>query len=110
MELKELVALYRRWIWLLLAGLIIGLVGGFVVSKIQTPIYQASTKVLVARNRLQSGADILSLSDQQLVATYQQLLKTQPVLNEAASRLGTKILADDVLVNTILNTQIIQIQ
>ncbi len=110
MELKEIVTLYRRWIWLLIAGLAIGLASGFAVTKIQKPVYEATTQVLVARNRQQGGADILSLSDQQLVTTYQQLLKTQPVLHEVASRLGVEVNPDNIQVGVVLNTQILKIQ
>ncbi len=109
MELKEMVALYRRWIGLLIAGLVLGLVLGLAVSKIQTPVYEATTKVLVARNRQQNSADILSISDQQLVVTYQSLLKTKPVLDAAGSKTGVKIDPDNVRVDVPLNTQIIQI-
>jgi tyrosine-protein kinase len=110
MELKEVVVLYRRWIWLLVAGLILGLISGLVVSKIQTPIYEASTKVLITRSRQEGGADILAISDQQLVLTYQQLLKTRPVLDEAGSELGIEIDEDNIRVDILANTQIIQIK
>jgi tyrosine-protein kinase Etk/Wzc len=110
MELKDLVALYRRWIWLLILGLVLGLIGGAVASKLQTPTYEASTKLLVARNRQQGSADLLGLSDQQLVLTYQALLKTRPVMKAAASKLGVQINPDKVTANVIPDTQIIQIK
>jgi capsular exopolysaccharide synthesis family protein len=110
MELKELVALYRRWIWLLVAGLILGLVSGFAASKIQTPIYEASAKVLITRSGQSSITDIMPLSDQQLVLTYQQVLKTRPVLEEAESRLNANIVPSNINVNVVPNTQIIQIK
>ncbi len=109
MELKEIVGLYRRWIGLLIAGLVLGLACGFLASKIQTPVYQSAAKVLISRNRQQSGADILALSDQQLVATYQQLLKTQSILEQAVSQTGSKIDPNRVQVDILTNTQIIQI-
>lgn len=109
MELKEIIALYRRWIGLLIVGLVMGLAAGLLVSKLQTPVYEASTKVLVARNRQQGTADILSLTDQQLVSTYQQLLKTHGVLEEAGANLGLSINPDNLRVTVLLNTQIIQI-
>jgi non-specific protein-tyrosine kinase len=109
MELKELITLYRRWLWLLIAGLVLGSVSGFVVSKLQTPVYELSSKVLVTRNG-QNSTDILSLSDQQLVLTYQQLLKTKPVLDEVERRLDSEIVADNIRVNIITNTQIIEIK
>jgi capsular exopolysaccharide synthesis family protein len=110
MDLKELITLYRRRFWLLLAGLALGLISGFVVSELQSPIYEAATRVLITRSRPQGIADVLSLSDQQLVLTYQQLLKTRPLLNEAESRLGIKIDQSNIKVSVVVNTQIIEIK
>jgi len=110
MELKDVISLYRRWIWLLIAGTLLGLASGFFASKMQTPIYEASAKVLVTRSRQQGGTDVLSISDQQLVLTYLQLLKTRPILNEVESRLSTKIDADNITVDIVADTQIIQIK
>ncbi len=110
MELKELVTLFRRWLWLLIVGTALGLASGYFASKILTPVYETSTKVLVTRIRQPNAADILALSDQQLVLTYQQLLKTQPVLDEAESQLGVKIASDNIQVDILPNTQIIQIK
>src|SRR5690242_21802291 len=101
MELKDVITLYRRWIWLLIAGAILGLTSGFFASKMQTPIYEASAKVLVTRSRQQGGTDVLSISDQQLVLTYLQLLKTRPVLGEVESRLSTKIDSENITVDIV---------
>ena len=60
--------------------------------------------------RQQSGADLISLSDQQLVSTYQQLLKTEPFLAEAGSRLGISLDPGRIKAEVILDTQIIQIK
>ena len=110
MELKDVISLYRHWIWLLIAGMILGLTSGFFASKMQTPIYEASAKVLVTKSRQQGGADVLVISDQQLVLTYLQLLKTRPVLNEVESRLSTNIDSDNITVDIVADTQIIQIR
>lgn len=109
MELHEIVSHYRRWTWLLIASLAFGIVCGLVISKIQAAVYQASAKVLVAKNRQQDSPGALSLTDQQLVTTYQQLLMTQPVLTRAASGLGSPINPANVRVEILPNTQIIQI-
>ena len=110
MELKEIISLYRRWLWLLILGLVLGLGSGYLASKLQTPVYEASAKVLVTRSRQQGVTDILSISDQQLVLTYVQLLKTRPLLEEASSTLGYKIRSDQVTVEIISDTQIIHIK
>ncbi|PWB70788.1 MAG: hypothetical protein C3F07_16055 [Anaerolineales bacterium] len=110
MELKDILTLYRRWWWLLLLGLTVGLASGYTASRIQTPVYEASAKVLVTRNRQQGNADIFSMSDQQLVLTYLQLLKTRPVLQEVGRRVGVLVDEDNVKVEIIADTQIIQIK
>jgi capsular exopolysaccharide synthesis family protein len=110
MELKTVLALYRRWTWLLVAALIIGLASGFAASKMQVPVYEASTKVLVTRSRPQGSTDILSMSDQQLVLTYLQLLKTRAVLEEVGTRVGVNVDPRNVRVDIIADTQIIQIK
>jgi succinoglycan biosynthesis transport protein ExoP len=106
---KNMVTLFRRWLWLLIIGGVLGSAGGYFASKILTPVYEASTKVLVNRSRQQSAADILVLSDQQLVLTYQQLLKTRPLLNDAEARLGINIDPDHIKVDILPGTQIVQI-
>ena len=110
MEIKELINLYRRWLWLLVGCFILGLAVGFLVSKIQSPVYEASTKALVVRGRQQSNNDMLPITDQQLAMTYMQLLKTRPVLDETEKRLGVEIDPDNVQVGLITETQIIQIK
>jgi capsular exopolysaccharide synthesis family protein len=110
MEMIKLIPLIRRWWWLLLAGALLGLAGGFFASTIQTPVYEASTKVLVSRGRQQGGADVLFIGDQQLLLTYVQLLKTRPILDQARSRLGIDVRSDMLQVNALADTQIIQIK
>jgi succinoglycan biosynthesis transport protein ExoP len=110
MNLKELINLYRRWVWLLIGCVILGLAAGFSASKIQAPVYEASTKVLIARGRQQSNNDMLAMNDQQLAMTYLQLIKTQPLLEEAKARLEVEIDPQDVQVSLIEGTQILQIK
>jgi capsular exopolysaccharide synthesis family protein len=109
MELKEIVNLYRRWIWLLVLGLILGLAGGYGASRMQKPVYWTAAKVLIARSRQQSAADPLSMSDQQLASTYVELLKTQPFLAKVESELGSRLDPSNIGIQILPNTQIIQI-
>src|SRR5512139_1902553 len=104
MELKDLLTLYRRWFWLLIAGLVLGLVSGYAASRIQKPVYESTAKVLVTRTRQQGSTDILAISDQQLILTYLQLLKTKPVLDEVGSRLNTQVDKENVKVDVIPDT------
>jgi uncharacterized protein involved in exopolysaccharide biosynthesis len=84
MELKDLILLMWRNIRYIILGLVLGVGLGIAVSKIQTPIYEATTKVFVNRTRQQGNSDMLSLSDDQLLAINLQLAKSQPVLNDVS--------------------------
>ena len=110
MEIKELILLMRRNIRYIVLGFILGAGFGIFASEIQTPAYEATTKVFISRARQQSNSDMLSLSDEQLLAINLQLTKSQPVLNDVSSQLGGKIDADNVQVGAIPNTLIIQIK
>ena len=110
METKDLLLLMWRGARFLIAGFVLGAALGFGVSKIQTPVYEAKTQILISRARQQSNTDMLPLGEDQLVSTNIQLVKSQPVLDAASTQLGSKIHADDIQVSAIPNTLIIQIK
>src|SRR3972149_11355483 len=91
MELKQYFRIVQRWLWLLILGLLLGSAAGYQASRMQEPVYQASTRALVMRAPQEKSSDLSYLSDQQLVQTYVQLLNTQPVLDGASNRLGYKV-------------------
>lgn len=111
MEIKDLILLMWRNVRYILVGLILGAGIGAVLSVIQTPVYEASTKIFVSRSRQQGNSDLLSaLSDEQLLAINLQLVKSQSVLNEVSNQLGSKVDADNIQAGAIPNTLIIQIK
>src|SRR5687768_7517032 len=107
MELKQYFHMVRRWLWLLLLGLALGGGGGFYFSSRETPVYQASTRLLVMRPPLEQSTDLTYYSDLQLVQTYIQLLTTQPVLDGAAEQLGYQVRKSQIAVKQNQDTQII---
>ncbi len=109
MELKQYFLFFRRWIWLLILGLVLGGAVGYFGSKMQEPVYQASTRALVVRASQERSADLSYLGDQQLVQTYVELLNTQPVRNAAAQRLGYAIDKDQVKIQQVRDTQVLQV-
>ncbi len=109
MELRQHLAWLRRWAWALALGAILGVLGGYFGSQYQTPVYRASTRILVTRAPQDKVSDLTYLTDQQLTQTYVQLLTTQPVLDAASKRLGYTLDPQQVRVRPIINTQIIQL-
>lgn len=110
MEIKDLISLMWRNLRYLVLGLTLGAILGLVAAQIQTPVYEATTKILISRTRQQSNADMLPLSDEQLVAINLQLAKSQPVLDEITQQVGVKVDADSIQVSSIPNTLIVQVK
>jgi succinoglycan biosynthesis transport protein ExoP len=109
MEIKDYITLVRRWALLLVTGLVVGALVGFFGSLFQTPIYQASTRILVLRASQSEKNTDTYLSDQQLVQTYIQLLTTRPVLEGASALLGFNVKASQIKVQQIQDIQAIQL-
>jgi polysaccharide biosynthesis transport protein len=109
MELKQYLSILRRWAWLLILGLILGASGGFFGSNYQTPVYQASTRLLVMRAPQEKTSDYTYLSDQQLIQTYLQLVTTEPVLQAVSEQLGYGVRSAQIKVQQIRDTQVIQL-
>ncbi len=111
-EIKKLVDIIRRRLWLLIAGLALGVVGAALFSYFQQPVYEAATKVLVTRSTQNQSADITGgVTLQQTADTYVQFLQMEPVLNMVSERLGYEIdpNKDVIRVALVPNTQIINI-
>lgn len=109
MELKDYFSLVRRWVWLLALGLVLGAMVGVLISVFQSPVYRASTRILVMRAPQEKTTDYTYLSDQQLVQTYMQLLTTRPVLENASGMLGFNVSTAQISVQQIRDTQAIQL-
>jgi len=91
MDPKEIVKLVKKWIWILLIGLILGLLGGFLFSRFQTPIYQASTKILVTNAPESGNLNAIGQSSQELYNIFIELLVTNPILEVTSDELGYRV-------------------
>lgn len=110
MEIKDFLSLMWRQARVLAAGLILGATLGFVIARIQTPIYEATTDILVSRSSQRTNMDMLPLDENQLVSTNIRLAKSQPVLDAVSTKVGSTIQADDIQVSVVPNTLVIQIK
>lgn len=110
MELKEFVLLMWRNLLYIVLGIVLGAIVGIVAIKVQVPVYEATTQVYVSRTRQQSNADMVALSDEQLLAINLQLAKSRLILDEVISQLGSKVSPDNIAVSVIPNSLILQIK
>ena len=88
MDIRKIINIAKRWIWLLVLGTLIAGGLGFYISNQETPTYQASTRFVILRAAT-TGYDYYAYIDyQQLIQTYTQLLSTDALLDQASEELG----------------------
>src|SRR5918996_549050 len=114
MELHRVITIaLRRW-WLLVALTALGAVAGYAISRAQTPVYQATTTVLVGESIRSSNVDRVDIQiSEALMQTYVEIARRQPVLQAVVTSLNLEEswqqLANQVTVSLIDSTQLIQV-
>jgi len=114
MELTRYISLLRRWWWLLLAGMLIGGVASYGISKTLTPIYRSTATLLVNQTQVPGTIaynDILT--SERLTHTYSELIDQRPVLQEVVDRLDLPLdreqLAGMIDVSVVADTQLLKL-
>ena len=114
MELRKVItSVLRRW-WVLVVLTAIGAILGYAISRAQTPVYQASTTVLVGESITSSRVDRVDIQiSEALILTYVEIARRQPILQGVVTTLNLneswQNLSKRVTVNQIESTQIIEI-
>ncbi len=110
-DFKRLFTTLQRWVWLLVLAAVLSAFSAYVYSRQQTPVYEATTNILVTRNSQQSVGDISqSLNFSQLVETYVRMLSLDEFLGIVSQRLGYEVETDNVSVSALTNTQVIELK
>lgn len=87
MELREYLRTAWKWRWLIVLCTLCAGLASFVLSSQMPPVYEASV-LLMSNQWANSLVDYSSVvGGEQMVETYQELLKTGPVLESAIARL-----------------------
>lgn len=115
MTFQQIWQLTRRWAWLLVASTLLAAVASYVVSMQLPKQYESSVMLLVRPGQASNGASNYNdvLAAERLTSTYSQVLKTQPVVDEASSRAGVGLPYEEAVkllsVQPVRDTQLIQI-
>ena len=113
-ELRRVSAIIlRRWWWLALLT-ILGALAGYMFSRQQTPVYQATTTILVGDSIKSTNVDRVDIQvSEALVQTYVEVAQRQPVLQGVVTALNLngswQALSRQIQVTQIESTQLIQI-
>lgn len=109
MELKQYFRLFKRWIWLLILGIILGSVGAGVASIYQVPVYSSSAIIFISQPNRNELSELGYLSGQQLIETYSQLMLTDKILDATSEFVGYTISSSQINIQQIRNTQLLHI-
>jgi capsular exopolysaccharide synthesis family protein len=109
--LRYYTLLLKRWAWLILLGVVLCSGAGFIISKLTTPVYQASATLVVNMKSATSAFDNVSTSIQ-AVPTYASLITDPSVLNPVVAQhpgLTLQALNQMLQVNPQSNSQLIEV-
>jgi non-specific protein-tyrosine kinase len=114
MELRQILNLIGKWIWLVILSVAIAAGSSYFASRAATPLYRTKTTLMVGqatRNPDPNSADLYT--GQQLAYTYSQLARREPVIKGAIESLGLQMrwesLVNQVSANIVPQTQLLEI-
>ncbi|MBK7918643.1 MAG: polysaccharide biosynthesis tyrosine autokinase [Chloroflexi bacterium] len=115
MALKDYFSLVWRWTWLVVLGVLVAGGAAYIVSKNTTPVYRASSRLLIDEAPGSNAGNDYSqvLFEQRLAQTYVEILTTTPILEKTISALdlpfSAAALRGKITVSAPQDTQIIVI-
>lgn len=114
-EIRRYFSLLMHWWWLWVLMTVLGGVGAYLISSQITPVFQASTTVLINEAPSTRTTDYASLlTSERLTQTYSQLITKQPVLDGVIQLLNLDISLTDmrrnIVVSPVRETQLIEIR
>lgn len=109
MEFQRYLNMFRRWVWLLILGVVLGALGGGIASALQQPVYEAKTRFVILRAAQTSTDSYSYLDSQQLIKTYIQLLTTSNLMDTVSQQIGYPVDAKQASATQILDTQFVEL-
>ena len=117
MELRQYWELLKKWMWLIALTTLVAGAASFFISSRQTPIYRASTRLLVSQSGNSAAyanyADILAA--ERLSSTYAKMLTSRQLIRAAISKAGLEgiVFPDEIArmisVQPVRDTQLIDV-
>jgi len=110
-DLRYYLGLVWRYLWLIILALVLGIGAGYGISRLQSPVYEAKTQVMVTRSSSQQSVTDLTqaLNTQQLTQTYAEILSQDWLRQIVSQRTGVEITKDQIKIKTTTNAPIIYI-
>lgn len=107
MEIRQYINLLKRWAWLIILVVLLGITAGYLFSLYQSPVYHAETMILVMQNQENNLPDMYLVNDKQVAQTYTQLIATHPVIAATSERLGYPVSSRQITVSQVPESELI---
>ncbi|WP_303964788.1 YveK family protein [Sporosarcina ureae] len=106
-NLQELFAIIKKKKWLIIGVVSIAILFTAMVNHfLLTPIYQASTQILVTQQQAESELDSLAIqTDLQLINTYNVIIKSPVILSDVVESLDLGIKPSDLYSQLIVSSE-----
>lgn len=113
-NLKEVYSYFKsKILWILIAIIAIVIIGNVYTIITRVPMYQSNTTIVLVTETTKEKGQIDYQLSQNLIGTYNQIIKSRNVLNQVIKNLKLKISADElancISSSSIESTDIIQI-
>lgn len=115
-DLKDYLRIVRKRLWLIIAFVLVCTIGAGVVSTFfLSPVYEASTKLIVNKSDETAALNSVDLNtvnlNLRLIDTYKEIIKTPAIMNIVAEEnpefgITAKELSSKVRVSSVNNTQV----
>jgi succinoglycan biosynthesis transport protein ExoP len=112
MRLEQYFAVIRKWLWLIVASVLVSTISGYLGTLQMPRIYQAATTVMVGQALEQPDPNSQDLYlGQQLAQTYADMARRRPILAGVAEALGLDYVpsAENVSARQVPGTQLLEI-
>jgi len=88
-ELRQTIAIVRRWWWLVVLGAVAGAAIGYGVSRTRPPVYEAYTTLIVGQSIQSTQLDTRDIqASERLAQTYASIAQRQAVLQKVVETLN----------------------
>jgi capsular exopolysaccharide synthesis family protein len=111
-DLRLYLALLRHWAWLLILAAILTAAAAFFYTRTLTPVYSASTTMLVNEAPSTRSTDYTSIiTSERLALTYAEMMKKRPVVDATLLRLGIapEQFSGSIMVKPVRDTQLLTV-
>jgi capsular exopolysaccharide synthesis family protein len=114
-DLRDIMRAARRWGWLILAIALLAGAVGYGMSSRQTPMYAATTSILVNPNRATTETEFTQVqASLEQAETYRLLIESGPVLDRVVKEMDLAIgklgLSEAITTTVFRDTQLIEIE